>query len=384
VDVACTQEQLQRALALVSRAVAAKTSLPILSNVLVGAEGDRVRIAATNLEIGITTWIDADVQEEGLVSVDARLLADFVNTLPAGSVRLRAERGKFALQVQSGEGRHATKAGINGVDPDDFPVLRSEADGAFAATVDPQILREMIGQVEFAAATDESRPVLAGVLARFEGAGLTLAAADGFRLAVRTGPLAEPVTERLDAIVPARAMRELGRILGDHADPVALTIAPNRSQLMVRVDDTEFVSRLIEGTFPDYRAIVPREFNTSVTVGRDALLTAVRRASFFARDNNDVVRMLVSEGEADGEMGAVEVSATAAERGSSQSFVDAGVRGPETQIAFNARYLVDVLGVLRHGSVMMGMNGPNQAGVIRAADADDYDHVIMPMVIGAS
>ncbi len=384
VDVACTQEQLQRALALVARAVATKTSLPVLTNVLVGSDGERLRVAATNLEIGITTWIEADVRESGQVSVDARLLADFVNTLPAGSVRLRSEPGKYSLQVQSGEGKHATKAAVNGIDPDDFPVLGSEAGGAFEAVVDPQVLREMITQVEFAAASDESRPVLAGVLARFEGDSLTLASADGFRLAVRTGRLAEPVSEKLDAIVPARGMRELGRILGDRTDPVRLTITPNRSQLMVRVEDAEFLSRLIEGTFPDYRAIVPREFGTTVTLGRDALLTAVRRASFFARDNNDVVRLVVSEGEGDGEMGAVEVSATAAERGSSQSFVDASVRGPETQIAFNARYLADVLGVLRNGSVMLGMNGSNQAGVVRAADADDYDHVIMPMVIGAA
>lgn len=383
-DVACTQEQLQRALALVSRAVASKTSLPVLSNVLIGSDGDRLRIAATNLEIGITTSIEADVKDGGQVSVDARLLADFVNTLPAGTVRLRCEPGKFSLHVQAGEGKHATKAGINGVDPDDFPDLRFKGEGAFEVAVDPQALREMIAQVEFAAASDESRPVLAGVLARFEGSTLTLAAADGFRLAVRTGAIAESVAEKLDAIVPARAMRELARILGDRTEPVRLTITPNRSQLLVRVEETEFLSRLIEGTFPDYRAIVPREFSTTVTVGRDALLTAVRRASFFARDNNDVVRLLVSEAEADGEMGAVEVSATAAERGSSQSFVDAGVRGPETQIAFNARYLADVLGVLRNGSVELGMNGSNQAGVVRAADADDYDHVIMPMVIGAS
>ena len=383
-DVTCLQEQLQRALSQVSRAIATKSSLPVLGNVYLKTREGRLRVAATNLEIGITTHVDAEIGEEGEVTVDARLLSEFVNTLPAGPVRLRAEPGRFNLQVQCGEGKHAIKAGINGLDPDDFPVIPSVEEDGFTALVDPQSLREMISQVEFAAASDESRPVLAGVLARFDGQSLVLAAADGFRLAVREGRLLEPIAERLDAIVPARAIRELARILGDRTEPVRLAITPNRSQLLVRVDETEFLSRLIDGTFPDYRQIVPREFNTRLDIGRDALLHAVRRASFFARDNNDVVRLAVSESEQAGEPGSLEVSANAAERGSSQSFVDAVVRGPETQIAFNARYLVDVLSVLRNGQVTIGMNGSNQAGVVRLPEDDEYSHVIMPMVIGAN
>lgn len=383
-DVTCLQEHLQQALSLVSRAVATKTALPVLSNVSIKTNEGRLQVAATNLEIGITTVIDASVTEPGEVTVDARLLADFVNTLPAAPVSLRSEPGRFNLHVQCGEGKHAIKAGINGLDPDDFPVIPSIEGEPFIALVDPQALREMISQVEFAAASDESRPVLAGVLARFEGESLTLAAADGFRLAVREGKLLEPIGERLDAIIPGRAVRELGRILGDRTEPVRLAITPNRSQLLVHVDDTKFLSRLIDGTFPDYRQIVPREFNTRLEIGRDELLHSVRRASYFARDNNDVVRIAVTESGEDGEPGSLEVSANAAERGSSQSFVDAVVRGPETQIAFNARYLVDVLSVLRHGRVMIGMNGSNQAGVVRLPENDDYVHVIMPMVIGAS
>jgi DNA polymerase-3 subunit beta len=384
VDLTCEQEQFQRALALVSRAVATKSSLPVLSNVLLSADGDHLRIAATNLDVGITTAIEAAVLDPGQVTVDARLLADFVNTLPAGNVRLRSEGGKFSLNVQSGEGRHATKADINGMDPDDFPVLQADTSNGFSAVIDPGVLREMIAQVEFAAATDDSRPVLAGVLARFEEGRLTLASADGFRLAVRSGGLAEPVLEKLDAIVPAKAMRELARIIGDSTEPVRLALTPNRTQLVVRVDDTVFLSRLIEGTFPDYRAIVPRDFSTTVTVGRDALQTAVRRAGYFARDNNDVIRLTIAGADEDGDLGSVEVSANAAERGSSQSFVDAGVSGPGTQIAFNSRYLTEVLGVLKGGQVLLGLNGANQAGVVRPADGGDYDHVIMPMVIGAN
>ncbi|GIW03527.1 MAG: DNA polymerase III subunit beta [Thermomicrobiales bacterium] len=377
--VSCLQENLQRALAQVSRAVATKTALPVLSNVLLATDDGRLKIAATNLEIGITTWIGASVEEDGRITVDARLLSEFVNTLPNDAVHLTSDSTRYTLTVQCGR----DKAAINGIDADDFPVIPSVGDEAYGASVDGQVLREMVAQVEFAAAADDSRPVLAGVLMRFEGQKLTLAAADGFRLAVREGELAEPVPSRLDVIVPARAIRELARLLGDGSEPVRLAITPNQSQLLARIGETEFLSRLIEGSFPDFRQIIPREFNTRVELGRDAFLNAVRRASYFARDNNDVVRLLIHPSDDDVMPGTVEISASAAERGNSQSFVDASVAGPELQIAFNARYLTDVLGVLKQGQVFLGMNGPNQAGVVRPSGTDDYTHVIMPMVIGA-
>jgi DNA polymerase III subunit beta len=380
VNVSCLQENLQRSLAQVSRAIATKTALPVLSNVLMSTDDGHLRVAATNLEIGITTWIEAAIEDEGQITVDARLLAEFVNTLPNDQVNLKVERDRLSLYVQCGR----DKAAINGLHPDDFPVIPRVGDDAYLATVNPQTLRDMINHVEFAAATDESRPVLAGVLVRFEDQSLTLASADGFRLAVRTGQLEEPVNERLEVIVPARALRELARIIGDHAEPIQLAITPNRNQLLVRVDETEFLSRLIDGTFPDFRQIIPRDFNTTLAVGRDAFLNAVRRASYFARDNNDVVLVQVHSGDEEFMPGTIEISANAAERGSSQSFVDATIAGPEAQIAFNSRYLADVLGVLRHGQIELAMNGPNQAGVVRLAGSEDYTHVIMPMVIGAN
>lgn len=379
-DVSSPQDVLQRALAQVGRAVATRTTFPVLSNVLIDAEGDAVRLAATNQEIGITTWIPAQVNEPGRVTVDARLLSEFVNTLPHEPVQLTTDAGRFVLKVR-GLGADAE---INGIDAEEFPVFPRLEDGAFSASVDPQVLREMIGLVEFAAASDDSRPVLAGVLIRFEEDRVTMAAADGFRLAVREGELSAPAPERLDVIVPARALRELARIIADQTEPIELKVTPNRGQLIVQTSDTEFYSRLIDGTFPDFRQIIPRDFATRLEFSRDDFLAAVRRASFFARDNNDVVRINARAGEDELAPGHVEVSANAAERGSSQSDVSASVLGPEGQIAFNSRYLVDVLNVLRSSRVMLGLNGANQAGVVRPLDADSYTYVIMPMVIGAN
>jgi DNA polymerase-3 subunit beta len=379
VDVSSPQDLLQRTLAQVSRAVATKTTYPVLSNVLIEANGDMLKLAATNQEIGITSMIPAQVVEAGRVTVDARLLSEFVNTLPSEPVRLSMEAGRLTLRVK-GVGADAE---INGIDAEEFPILPRVDTGAFTARVDPQVLREMISQVEFAAAIDDSRPVLAGVLVRLEDDRITMAAADGFRLAVRDAELASPVPERLDIIVPARALRELARIVGERPEPIELTITPNRGQLVVHSGETEFYSRLIDGTFPDFRQIVPREFATRLEVGRDDFLAAVRRAGFFARDNNDVVRLSAKAADDELAPGNLEVSATAAERGSSQSRVPAAINGPEGEIAFNARYLIDVLSILRTGRIMIGMNGANQAGVVRPLESETYTYVIMPMVIGS-
>jgi DNA polymerase-3 subunit beta len=380
VDVSAPQDLLQRSLSQVSRAVATKTTYPVLSNVLIEAADDSLRLAATNQEIGISTSIPAQVNEPGRMTVDARLLSEFVNTLPTEPVRLSNDLGRLVLKVQ-GMGADAE---INGIDADEFPLMPQPEVGAYTAAVDPQVLREMIGLVEFAAASDDSRPVLAGVLIRFDEDRLTMASADGFRLAVREGLLTAPVTERMDIIVPARATRELSRILGDRTEPVELTVTPNRGQLVVSTGDTIFSSRLIDGTFPDFRQIIPREFATEIELGREEFLTAVRRAGFFARDNNDVIRIGAKLGADELAPGQVQVSATAAERGSSQSEISAAVNGPEGQIAFNSRYLLDVLSVLRTGRVVLGMNGSNQAGVLRPLESTNYTYVIMPMVIGAN
>jgi DNA polymerase III subunit beta len=379
VRVSCLQENLQRGLAHVLRAVATRTALPALSNVLIATDRGRLKIAASDLNIAITTWIGASVEEEGRLAVDARLLADFVNTLPNDVVQLSGDASRFILTVQSGR----DKAEINGVDADDFPEIPTVGDDDSALSLDPATLKEMISQVEFAAAADDSRPVLAGVLLRFDADQLILSAADGFRLAVRERSLPQSFSSQLDIIVPARALRELSRLLGEAADPVQLQVTPNQSQLLVKMGDIEFLSRLIEGSFPDFRQIIPKDFTTRVEFSKDALMTAVRRSSFFARDNNDVILLNVHSSDDDLYPGTIEVSATAAERGTSQSFVDAEVSGPELKIAFNARYLTDVLGVLKGGQAFIGMNGANQAGVVRPAGAEDFTNVIMPMVIGA-
>ncbi len=368
------QEQLQKGLGHVSRAVAAKTSLPVLSNILLSTDRGQLKLAATNLEIGITCWIDCAVDEEGSVTVPARLLTDFIGNLPNEAVKLELDRRTLALQVRAGR----SKATVRGIDAEDFPAIPS-VEGKPTALMAPDLLREAIGQVAFAAAVDESRPVLAGVQLRFAGDKLTLSAADGFRMAVRTADLVGPATEDVSIIVPAKALSELSRAISDATEPVEIVVTRGRNQLLCRTGNIEFLSRLIDGSFPDWRQIVPSSFTTRTVLNRDALMSAAKLASYFARDNNDVVKLSIKPGNGEYAPGSLTISANAAEVGDNTSDIDAAVDGPEGQIAFNVRYLNDVLGSLKTPQVALEMQNSASAGVIRPVGNTDSTHVIMPM-----
>ncbi|HET8627141.1 MAG TPA: DNA polymerase III subunit beta [Thermomicrobiales bacterium] len=368
------QENLQKGLGHVARAVAGKTSLPVLGNILLATDQGQLKLAATNLEIGITNWVDCQVEEEGAVTVPARLLTDFVGNLPNDMVKLELDRRTLALHVRAAR----SKATIKGIDAEDFPAIPT-VEGEPTAVIAADLFREMIAQVVFAAAADESRPVLAGVHLKFEGDRLTMSAADGFRMAVRQGDLSQPVKEDLAIIVPARAMNELSRAIGDQQEAVELTVTRNRSQLLCRVGALEFLSRLIDGNFPDWRQIVPSGYETRSVMQREQFLGAARLASYFARDNNDVIKLTIKPGEGEYAAGCVTISANAAEVGDNTSDLDAAVEGPEGQIAFNVRYVNDVLSALKTPQVALEMQGPQNAGVIRPVGAGDYTHVIMPM-----
>ena len=374
----CQQADLHRALAHVSRAVARRSTLPVLTNVYLSAEVGACRLAATNLEIAITASFPAQVGEPGQLAVRADLLTEFVSSLPNSEVTLRIDGGSLTLAVSCGY----SKANIKGVPPEDFPTLPHIGEQAPTAYVDADLLREMINQVAFAAATDDSRPVLAGVLVELRESTLTLAAADGFRLSVRSAELEQPVSADLSIIVPARSLLELARSMADAEGPIDLLVTPGQTQLLARSGPVEFMSRLIDGHFPEFRQIIPKTYTTRVVVSREAFLAAARRAKIFAQSNNDVVRLQLLPGDSELDPGSVIVSAQAAEAGDNEDLLSARVEGPRAQIAFNGRYLTDVLAVINTPEVALEMTSPNAAGVFRPVGDPSFTHVVMPMVIG--
>jgi DNA polymerase-3 subunit beta len=387
--ITCQQDQLSRGLAVVSRAVGGRTTLPVLSNVLLASDGDRLRLSATNLELGITTWVPGAVEAEGQLTVPARLLTDFVNSLPAGqSVALEGNARSHSLHVTSGR----YTANVKGIDADEFPPIPAAEDRPTIKLPADQ-LKEMIGQVAFSAARDESRPVLAGVNLRVDESKLFMAAADGFRLSLRETELTSGLPETLDIIVPARALTEVARLLGEGDEDVDATVTANRTQILFRIriasavcGDVNLVSRLLEGQFPDLLRVVPKAHTTRLVVRRAEFMTATKIAALFARDSANVVRLEITPG-AEGGLtpGKIALSANAAEVGDNQGELDARVEGEETYISFSSEFLSDVLGVLKSGTVRLKLTGPLSPALIQGTESPDvtgeseYLHVIMPM-----
>lgn len=379
VRVTCNQEEFHRALGIVGRAVASKSTLPVLGNFLLEASDGGLTISATNLDFGISCTIPATTTAPGKVTLHARVLSEFVGVLLPGTVELRQEQQPLTVLVESGHSR----AHLRGIDPDEFPPLAPANVEGPSVRLEPTALREAISQVVFAAASDDSRPVLAGVQFTARDGEVTMAAADGFRMSLRTLTIEDDPSMPISIIVPARAMNELQRVLADVSDQVELRVTPNGSQIVITAPNLMFTSRLIDGAFPDLRQVVPKDWNTRVVVLREQLLDATRRALIFARSSNDVVKIEVTPPGEALDMGRMAVTATAADTGDNRDEVDAQVEGGEMQIAFNGRYLHDVLSVIRSPSVALELQGPNSAGVIRPVGSDNFTHVIMPMVIGA-
>jgi len=371
------QENLARGLGIVSRAVSPRSTLPVLANVMLATDEGRLRLSATNLEMGITCWIAARIEEEGSTTVPSRTFADLVNTLPGDQVALTLDTSTQTLNVRSGTSTND----IKGIDAQEFPPL-PVPDMEGAVQLDVADFREMIHQVSFAASTDEARPVLMGVLMVLEEDQITMAAADGFRLSVRHATLTSSAPMPLNIIIPARALNELARIAGDGEGKISMAVPTGRSQVIFRVKDAELVSQLIEGTFPDYQQIVPRSYKSRTLVSTNALLKACKQAEIFAREGSNVARLDIKAAEGDMTPSEVEISATSEETGKNETIVEATVDGSGVLIAFNVKYLREALEVIRTPNVALETSAPNAPGVVRPVGEEDFLHVIMPMHLG--
>jgi DNA polymerase-3 subunit beta len=371
--VSCLQENLARGLALVGRAVATRSTLPVLSNILISTDQSRIKLSATNLEIGVNCWIGAKVEQEGATTIPARLLTDFVNSLPAERIDLELITRTQTLNLKCGR----YEANIKGIDAQEFPLILAPEENN-RVRLQPSLLREMIDQVVFAAATEESRPVLTGVLADLTPDRLTFAAADGYRLSVVSAELEHGPEQSFSIIIPARALQELRRISGEEDEAIEMLVAPNRNQVFFHTQDADLVSQLVEGTFPDFRQIIPKAYNTRIVVNTADLGKAVRMAAIFARDAANIVRLQAIPAGNEG-IGRLIVSATSTEHGDNISELDATIEGTPIEIAFNARYLIDAIAVVDSAQLSLETRDAGSSCVMRMVGGGDFVHVIMPV-----
>jgi DNA polymerase-3 subunit beta len=336
----------------------------------------RLKLAATNLEMAISSWIGAKVEEEGAITVPARLLTEFVSTLPNDKIDMNLLPKSKTLELKCAR----FEARISGVDAKDFPPIPTVEDGV-QTSVSALALHQAIRQVVFAAASEESRPVLTGVDALFDGNQLTLAAADGFRLAVYKLTLENPVSEKTEVIIPARTLSELDRLMGDEKEVVAIQVNSRKSQALFRLSNIELVSQLVQGNFPQYNQLIPQSYGSRAVVDVAQFLRAVKTASIFARDSSGIVRLMAVPSGSELNPGKLIVSARAEEVGDDVGEIDAAIDGTEVKIAFNGRYMLDVLSVLPQEKVALETTSSSSPGVIRPVGTDNYIHVVMPMFV---
>jgi DNA polymerase-3 subunit beta len=375
--VSVLQENLAHGLGIVARAVSPRSTLPVLGNILLATDEGRLRLSATNLELGITCWIGAKIEEEGSTTVPARTFNDLVSTLPADRVRMDLNVRTQTMNVRCG----ASNTDLKCIDAQEFPPMPvPNLEGSIQLNVVD--LKEMIQQVAFAASTDEARPILTGVLMTVESNQITLASADGFRLSVRNADLSSPPDHVINAVIPARALNELSRISSEGKEVVTMILPPRSGRVVFRTKDAELVSQLIEGTFPDYQQIIPRNYQTRTVLSTASFLKACKQAEIFAREGSLIARVSISPG---GELqpGTVEISGQSEETGSNQTVVDASIEGPPLLIAFNVRFLREVLEVIKTPNVALETTVDTSPGVIRPVGDSKFLHVIMPMHLGS-
>jgi len=379
--VSVLQENLAHGLSIVSRAVSPRSTLPVLGNVLVATDEGRLRLSATNLELGITCWIGAKIEEEGSTTVPARTFTDLVSTLSDKQVDMTLNVRTQTLNLRCG----ASNTDLKCIDSQEFPPMPA-ADPDQGIQMNVTDIKEMIHQVVFAASSDEARPILTGVLVKVNDNKVIMAAADGFRLSVRKAELSSSVAQAVKAVIPGRALSELARVAGDGDKTLTMILPPGRGQVIFRMQDAELVSQLIEGTFPDYEQIIPRRCETRAVLSTSAFLKACRQAEIFAREGSHIARLDILPG---GELkpGTVEITGQSEETGFNENVVDASIEGPALLIAFNVRFLREVLDVVKTPNVALETTTDTSPGVVRpvgpANSEDEFLHVIMPMHLGS-
>ncbi|HET6924582.1 MAG TPA: DNA polymerase III subunit beta [Candidatus Saccharimonadales bacterium] len=356
-----TQENLNKALGTVARVANARGTLPILANVLLKTSNNRLSLAATNLDIAITQYIGSKVSEEGAITVPARLMQDFVASLPSGVIDLELTDTKLHITTDQ------YQSTINGIMADDFPVMPAIAKGE-TWSVDAAELKKGLQQVVFAASNDESRPVLTGCLIHSVDGKLLLAATDSYRLAEkRIGATKADVR----MLVPATALQDLLRIIGDHEGEVHVT--HDDQQVLFTVGEVELVARLLEGNYPDYAKLIPESFAVEARLKRADFINVTKVSSLFARESAGSVTLKV-----DSKSQSLSIRAVASQLGENTATAAGTITG-DGEITLNSRYLLDALQAMSGDEVVFGFNGKLEATMLRENGDSDYTHIIMPL-----
>jgi len=368
------QENLVKALNIAGRLISSKTQLPVLSNVLLSTEENRLKIASTNLEMGVVIWVGAKIEKEGSITLPCRILQEYVSSLPADKVDLEVKENIAILNCGQ------NNASFNGISASEFPSMPKKEKTIF--NFPGPFFSKIISQVAFASATDEGRPILTGVFVKSENKTLTFAATDGYRLSVKRIEIdketkeKEKKTEVKSLVIPARSLIEAEKIISDfqkqEGNIVELGLTKDENQIIFDFPEIELSTRLLEGEFPDFEKIIPTEYTQRVFLEKDELTQAVKIASIFARDSANIVKLSFSDGK-------LKISANSPQVGQNTSEIEAKIEGEGGEIAFNFRFLLDFLSSIDSKEIIFEMTGPLNPGVFKVKDDPSLLHIIMPV-----
>jgi len=364
------EENLSLALSHTARFVASKIQLPILNHILFSTDKGRLKLSATNLELAINYWLGAKIETEGSFCLPAKEITEFVSYLPAGKIDLLLKETNI-LNLKSNK----TESNFACLPPADFPEIPS-LDPKTAFEIDLPILTEAINQIAFAAATDDSRPVLTAILCTFSSEELTLVATDGFRLSLKNIKLTNPLNlseEKQTLLIPAKSLLEVVK-LARNAKKIKIGLTKDAHQVVFVLEDLELVSRLIDGEYPDYHRIIPKEATTRVYLNRDELTQAIKQSSVFARQSANVVKVSLKAN-------SIELSANAPQIGQNKATVDARIEGETLDIAFNYKFISDFLNICTGEEIVLELNEPLSPGLFRDQSDPNLTHIIMPVRI---
>ena len=364
------QENLNTALGHVSRFVSSKTQLPILSNILLSTDNGRLRLSATNLELGINYWIGAKIEKGGSITVPAKEITEFVSYLPTGKIDLDLNQNNL-LSLVSPKAESSFTTTLSA----DYPLIPSiNPDTSFE--LDLSVLSTAISQIAYSAAVDDTRPVLTSILCQFTPEKLKLVATDGFRLSLKEIKLVNPIKlkqglDDLTFLIPAKSLIEVTR-LAKNTKTIRIGLTPDEHQVVFVLDDLEIVSRLIEGDYPEYKRIIPDSYLTKIFLNREEFLQAIKIASVFARESANVVRFSVKNNN-------IELTANAPQIGQNKASVEAKIEGDPLEIAFNFKFIMDFLSNSKGSEIVLELNESLSPGSFHDQSEADLTHIIMPV-----
>lgn len=376
------QPEFSKALVMAGKSLLVKSNLPILANLLITAGKGGVEILSTNLETATKVNLSCKVENEGKITLSGKTLLEFVSQLPQEEVVFEVLGEEVLVSCGGFKARMVTMA------PEEFPAI-PKIEGGIKVKIDASRFEEAINGVSFSAAQDEGRPILTGVLCEMEKGKLKMVATDGYRLSFDEVEVGEPKDLSLKLVVPARALMEVSKIIserreilggsGSKGGSIDILIADNFNQINFKIGEIEYTSRLIEGEFPAWQKVIPASFTSSAKIRRDEFIKIVRIASIFARDGGSIIRLKFEPDSKRKNGGNLIISGNAAQVGSSDSQIEVDLTGPGGEIAFNFRYLLDVLAVISGEEVNFAMVESLNPGKVTCAEQPSYFHIIMPV-----